>query len=719
MTIPGAHLNGVILDGEVPEAWRLQAGVHPAMLTVTVPESAVPGLLEIPRAQATLTLGSRVVKKLSVIGRAESPNAYVGAVTLADDRYWWGWGDSHVHLHRNVRRRTGLTTRGQWNDVLRPGAVGTLDYKRYSVKASGRPYDGVEILRDVFRQMGIKAPLLLDQKLLRKIPIENLFLDHLGDQAVAQALERLPGFDVTVDPDGRVVVFNWGSGAERAVVGTGSLDSFGQMGPETADRGHIVVNDNRPVRPGKIVALYTPEFELRFNALDLERVSDSGSIERAGPQQLPPMEMQNVGPVSDWALVVNGQRIGQGTYLPIYTQLQTWRNAIPGALLSQLSDKMIRRAFVPGRGGALWAAMQAIGVKDAANERAEWNGRIAMLQQHYRQTYQLPTDWIDMIQELRPYLAATIDRTSGQRAPARVYSDHCVIASTKALYQQTTGKQFYGTNISGYPGDDLVPGEDERPAPVSLTIEDQDQGVIRFNYQLDPFGLSATVLPSHIVPMPERNLRQGRKTPLTFDSYARGGTPPQLSPTSRAAAFFTAIPAHVLYAVEVKPNDVRDLLPEAARKGLNRANGPTMYIRIPPTFETARFAWGANSSRAQVAKPLIEQAFREGRIPNQLRAWCINDAEQSAIGERAASLRAIARGHAAAVWASFVDRPIGAITAPLQDIRVRGAIWSVTHQLSPDGAIETTAALRPQLPRLNPMTYIPDDVQRVAAKTVY
>ena len=142
-----------------------------------------------------------------------------------------------------------------------------------------------------------------------------------------------------------------------------------------------------------------------------------------------------------------------------------------------------------------------------------------------------------------------------------------------------------------------------------------------------------------------------------------------------------------LHRVEIKPQDVAGILPEAARAGLNDALGPPREIFIGPTIETARIRW--LDERAAD----IERIFgaREGE-PN-LQGLVVNE-EADAFG--AASINRIARAAAAQVYAQAGDRIEGTMSGLINpNVRVGGRIKEVDVVMDTNGKATCDLELPP------------------------
>lgn len=725
-----ATLNGVPLLAQ-GVSWRATTGVTPHQAEFSVALSEVAFLLSIPRNEATLVFHGQTWEGLSIIEPGYSSDPNVGKVRVVDRRYWWPF--VHHYQWINRRRRIGTRRRGKWNEKLQQAAASAFEYASFSTyDGAGKAWDAVQLIRYVVEQVDGMWPDVEPGADFKKIPLENVDIDHEGHEAIARVLRSMPGAEITIDPTGRVRVFSWLSGAESWVVGDGHIEIHGAAGPEVVAAGHVELIDRANARPEYIDVLFTPEIEVRFDFVgdDPSEATDGGTISqmnRAGT----PRHIRNVLPLPDFEITDGTKTFYQGTYFAFEDALRLWTS--PPGILSGLTHSIIRRAFVPERG--LWAGIGLAGTLDAKGPVANWSARISAIQGHYRQTFQLPRDWVDRTLSLRPYLVATIDITTGQRAPAMAFSDHAIKASEKGMYldaaARAADKMAYAWNVTGYPGENVeikTEGDDAtQPAPATVQIIDEDQGVIRVAYQVDPYGRGQMVFPSKLENTPTRNWKKSamKTTPVFFNAITKGGKVVALAAKHRLAVILTLVPATSLYRVKIKPEDVSAMLPKAVRDGITDAKGPPKQIRVGPGIETARIAW------SQAASDHIERSFamrnvgKAGWVPEDLttllRQYCVNDGsgESTKKGERGASLQQIALAQAAAYYATTHDRVEGSMTGEMNaELIPQGAIDQVSHQVDGDGAATSTYSLRPTIEPLDIAAYFDASTFRIVFRRV-
>jgi hypothetical protein len=535
--------------------------------------------------------------------------------------------------------------------------------------------------------------------------MENVELDDAGDAAVDRILKYIPEARVWVDYDGTVVFDSRTGGAEAAQVDA--------MRPELVGKGHIVKLSNARLRPSRINVLFTREIEVRFNFK--EPATASGTVALGANDR----KCDNVLPIPDYQLTVSGQSYAEGTWITFPQAMNAWDTL--SSTFGKLDYDILCKAFVPFMD--LWAALQHLG---SQNDIANWAPRLAAVQQHWRQTFRINQRWNDRILSLRPYRVGTIDRTTGSRSPAVAYCDY-VSLGTQRLWlsniRSGTDAQ-YARNYTCYADGDML-GSSNRPAPAIVSIVDEDQGIIRADFQADVIRLTDMVLPGNVVdasvPTAQIDLAGRSFRPLTFDSII-GSTLdniPRLSGEHAIAFILTAIPGAPnnntqLHKVTVGPNDVADIV-----GNIGPCNGPEWNIRIGSNVETARIKWQDSQSA------VIERAFGIGvDVPAAqsaddsavLNTLCVN---YETSGDDGASLKAIAKAAAARVYAHLADRQVGSASGIINGLlRPAGWLAGVVHEVATNGEPTTHLALPEAVPQLSLFGYMDANTRAIVMREV-
>lgn len=703
---PVAKLGGRLLAGSAPVRWTFIDGVQPSTAVFELLKPDVETLLSGGLAPVTLEisggvgLGTEKIDYLYVISEVPADDPNHGRVLVADRRWWWRY--RHVKRDYNVRRRVGFRrVKNPSTQELQPVAEDVW-YAPWSTKDEdgAHPWTAREVVEDVLAAVlkkeqescGYLAPSDVDEQAMHvnDLPIENLNIDESGDEAVARVLRFMPEMTVGVDADGTVRVYSRLSGNE--------VPAITVSGPEIVGGGHVQRIDLPRPRPSAIKVLFSREVEVRYDVEELASTTSSSARDKDD------RFMDNVLPVPDFELGT----WCQGTWITFAEALTAW-GVIPG-LGRALDFDIIRQAMVAFCD--LWSMAQQYG--EGAPD-ADWMGRLAAVQQHYRQTYRINRRWRDRIHSISAYRVAVIDPESGMRAPAVAYSDYAQMGSMRAILAGGL-EGGYVLNVAGSPASkDAEITDAMKPAPARVSVVDSDQGIVRLDFLTDVLHLADRTLPGTVDNAPTTNLRRARFGPIGWDSLPKGNATavPTLATPYRMALIVTVTPgspngAEQLHAITVKPGDIAGLLPPAARAGLNDCRGPIMEVRVSPTPETtAKVAW-MDSYREAIEKVMGVRALSKDETMPDLDPITVN------AGDPLAPLDAIARAMAAAIYASLSDRPQGSKTIPLQStIKLGGWLGSVSWEVTTKGEVLMQLRMREGGPALDMFALMPTSVRRM------
>jgi hypothetical protein len=687
-----ALLGGKPLLGSSDVSWTLREGVRPNIQQFNmVPEDA--DALAGSRGAVKLVMNDITVSGLYVLNSSPGENPNISRVTVADRR--WMWSYKHIRRYYNVRRNIGFK---RIKDPVSPpenlSVIAKVWYAKWSLKDPNGNADPTsskwragDILKDVLKVLSdnetstfgsgfrvLNARLL---ETLRTLDIENLQVNDSGDQAVSRVLSYLPEAGIYIDYSGNATLYSKSSGREANMI---SL-----AGPKIVGQGDVRLVKNDLLRPREVHCLFSYESEVRFDFKESSTDTVTDDTRYA----------ENVLPIPDFSLVVNGETLCQGTFITFDQAFAAW--GAPPGFSGPLTHDLVQKSLVPFMD--LWAG---IGLAGAFAPDADWASRIAAIEIHYRRTYRVQRHWMDKIFALRAYRVSTVDQATGTRAPAIAYSDYCVLTGQRALFNEARGgvaqnDLSYAVNVKGYPLDDIIKTT-SKAAPAHVKILDADQGIIHVDYQIDPYRLFEAILPGlmtlsgsegsvapdglPLIAGPSADITN-RGRPISYDAVGKSHIDniPKLSKNHKIALILTAIPAspndeRVFYRVVVKPSDVRGILPAPAGNAL----GPIMEIQIGAAVETARVPWlDARSSD-------IEKLFGIGNDvnPPNLKDLVLNDSATNTNG--AASLQAISRAAAARIYASLVNRFEGEMAADMNGgLHPDGWLSEVNHTIAPNG----------------------------------
>lgn len=648
-----------------------------------------------------------IVTNLWVLNIEPGPNAYISAVTVADRRWFWSYG--HIIRRYNMRRNIGIK-RILANDEFAVAfdRAPEVQYWKWSLDGN-HVWVPVTMATDLMSRVaeienefhGETFNVVLDELVgsrIRNLPIEELTIDDPGDAAVRRMLTYLPEAGITVDYDGTVVIFARASGREKEIAEA--------LMPEIWEEGHTDLVKNNLIRPKEVHVLFTREVELRFDFIE-EVLAARATITDEPLGEL--RRMENVLPLPDYQLTVNGRTLVRDTWITMDDAFRAWGNLPIQGVTRALDHDMVQRAFIPEMG--LWTILQLAGQRpDGQGDLANWPGRVAAVEAHYRQTFRINRRWMDRMLSLRDYRLATIDPQSGQRGPARAYGDYAVLYTQRSLWRNhAQGKPFdWAINRSAFPTGGNF-DRDAEPSPAVVRVVDHDMGVIQVDYVgTNPLsGDTRTVLPSTVFidSMPTSDLRNPQNRPLTWDMIHNAINPPRLSPAFRLAVILTVVPAspnseQQLHRVVIKPGDIRGLLPPSQTNGLDDAKGPVMEIRIGADVEVARVQWKDDKSAE------IEKIFGLTEGTPDLTGLVLNEGPDTDLA-KGASINQIARARAAAIYASLVDRYEGEMTGYMNGgVRLVGWADEIIHSVDARGVATTRLAFPPDVPQMSLFSFL-------------
>lgn len=732
-------LDGFPLLGSAAESWALRAGVQPVEMGFELAPFHVSELFKreqgSPGRAVTLETPSGTYENLVLRWEDPAENMHLGRIVCCDRRAFWP--RKHVYRMINIRRNVGtkrLTNASPLPELQ--AVVERARFAKWSLAPGIVPWNVARMLPDVFQEVflgefrhrGLRPDLIIEPEIattLLSLPVDGLRIDDPGDSAIQRLLAVLPEANVYVDRRGRVIVYSMITGRERDLV---------TASPEKVGRGHIIFSSRRFWAPKYIDVLFTREHEIRFDFIESATVrtaaqefpTDSSIDPNSPPNNLGSRSMENVLPVPDFSLVVDGETVVQGTWITIEQAIRAWSlpAGVPG---TQLTFDQLRRAFLPHTD--LWASLLQAGRQAP---EVDWPARIAALQQHYRRTFRLPRDWWDSIRSARANRISIVETVRGQRAPALVFADHAYVGTERSFLRKRgdnpggppgpdgAGGQLnewaYYTNVRGYPGEGKWDAT-TRPMPAELVIIDEDQGIVQIHPKLDPWRTYEEILPGIVVNGPNGDPTD-TKAPIAWNAanIESAAAEIQLQADYKVAIILSVVPGAPnntvgLYAVRVTLEDVRSLLPKMVVPGL----GAPMEVRVGPQIEPARIAWADGQAA------VIKQAFEGSADATAVlrgTGLVLNDQPQDKIGISGASLQSIARAYAASIFAQWADRFVGAAQFHPIQLVPTGRVDAVTDTIAPNGEPSTGIALPEALPSFDPFAYMSSDTRAIIMKLV-
>ena len=669
-------LGGVPLDMQdgATHSWSLTSGVQAHQQAFIIHKDLAAEIVKRGQKQLTEFVGTRVRNKsipvgplsfvvnhsdgekvtihgLYVINQLPASDPNFVSVVVADFR--WLWTRIHIERSYNLRRKTcqrRLLGDGTPTPVQIAPNSPDYGFRRASVQADGTPYTARDVLEDVLTELVGPKNFTIDVT-PNLDPIETFELRDPGPAAMLRVLAKLPGIEIAPTLAGKIRAFN-------------SLD---QSEVKTAERvegsrifggGEWRVVDFSFLRPPQVDVLFERDVEVRFD-YKTEGAQPATAKRTTKGKEEP--TLQNVMPVPDIFIPINGKPIVRGTWVTVESYLAALEELgdFPKQALRALTDEDIRKAYLPGWSLLLMRFVKVAGSGALGGSDAVWARRIAALQQHWRRTFRIHPTWIDKIKAWKPIRTAVIDEETGTRARSEAFFDYIVKPSVRAVSE--FGNAFLGYRVDAF-AEDLA---DAQPSPVDFTVVDQDEGVFTLAARVDPFGIGAAIAPGTIDTFPESNAANE----LANWMGARGEGIP-LDAAWSIATVLTVVPEQPnddgrLYRQTVTPTQAHELLPKGS------ALGPTkgMPWEVFSSLTQARSFWVDGDGGVQ-----IKQSIWEGTpMPNRLLA---NPDE----------LLAVAKAQAARIYATLIDRGMGRMTVSIDPTVVpTGNLKTVTHGLRRSG----------------------------------
>ena len=721
MTAPRATLGGIPVLAVDPVAWAVVSGTAPYMARFSVHKSRWEELkaqigsdvtLEITRAGRKML----TVEKVTPLYEVQQPDPHRRGVIVADRR--WRWAYDVIIRDFNMVRKTGdRTLLGA--DVL-PVPVGLqqsvdqFDYMRYSLDDEQTRWTGKRMVASVLDDLVGSEDWTLDDwpiqgdDELGQMSIQNIILRDAGNMALGRALANVPGSDVYVDLAGKVHVF------DTTDVGA-AKNRLDELEPPKVSGEIVRVIDKAAVRPREIHVFYVRELEMRF---DFEEAGDTSSSVAPGEEN--DMTCDNVVPLPDpTTTMADGRVLPQGTWVKFWEALAAWELARQNdAVDSQpWNFDTIRKHWCFDLEGQLGAK----GTDFSTN--ANISARVAMIRQHYRQTFQINRRWMDRLRDLKAWRVGVLDTNTATRGPALAWSQYCIKASSKAVGiiarkgLGDDGAREY-TNVDQYPG---IDGElnSKECTQALVSVVDKDLGIVRVGYSPGPFQLIEATYPSMMVDqsgenrVPTRNLALQNELPICIGGKIGEAGSLELDPNFKIAFLLTGIPAapnneRQCHREEITLADISTVFTKEF--GLAEGRGPVLEIFVPPNSVTARFGWRATSEARETAKEVV--GFDEADAADAGIEGPSLPGYEFVNGEREVRPNAISQ--AASALVGFADKVEG-VHVQVMDSEVRpvGNIRSVDHVLDTTGEMSSSVTFSKDPPAMDAFGLQPMGARRM------
>lgn len=693
-----AWLNDVPLDASATVTWAETVGIEPYVAPVTADRKFLDKLSFAEPLTLTIKAGGRtgVYESLFLMGEVGTVDRNRKTVLLADQRIWW----KRIHLFRryNIRTRSGSRRREDADGEIPLEVAQVADdvtFKPFSLRDGSIPWKPDLVVEDLLRELTQRTPggSFFNLGETGGIPnrrlIDNLEIDDSGDNALGIALAHLPGLMPTVTREGGVYLVNTlDYESARRVVEE-------EAGEEVFFAGHPIFADLKPIRPKSVRVLFAREQELRVDCVD---TNDTVSADEPFAQ--------NVAPIPDPSLVVNGEALTQGTYVTFAELLSGWAADMGGLDLPPITDTIIRENWVISYLSRLYGQLGIL------SPDVDWVRRIATIYTHYRQTWRINRRYMDAIYSLRPYRVSLLDPETGTFAASAVYADWSVLYSEKGLINQEDSLHV-AQSIAGGIGP-TTPLADGEVAPCRLVVVDAEQGIVRFAFATDLYGHVKQIVPSQLDNVPTLQPDDWASEGYFADGTDSGdGVALDLSAEYRAAFVVTVAPGSPnstkqLHAIEIGSDDegLADYLP--ATVGPVEGTGPDWDLRVGAQIAAARFAW-RHTNRDDILRSIGVEGDYEP-LSEEVAADLLTNPDE---------LRELAYASVAGLLSGMADHLIGQKVVGFNpDIRVEGSINAIQHTVAPNGTVLTRISMQEQARPIDFLAMLPPSARRVFLREV-
>lgn len=595
----------VKVSGHASIAWKFQTGVAPYTTILSCTDDDWDRLLKNKVAtEVTLRIvDSRGVKtdikKVSILHKVASGKPTVTSFVVADRR--WKWDRVLIARAYNISRKTGDVN--FFNQVLPIEAAVTTaayDYRAYSLKGGDEVWTARAAFEDALHQLEDPNDVRFDAGFSAsdEFSLQNVILRDQGDVALARLMAFIPGTNVWIDRDGKVQVINtFDQDAAEAHLKT--------LPPATWDGDKSVMIDRAKIRPKRVNVYYEREIEAVLS------YSDNLAAGTFTTPNRDVLYIENVIPTVDPETTIfeydpetnktSKKTVGPGTFV----EVRAWLEAM---------DKVKRQGSQPWNFDTIkvwWLAgniegalmpdeLRGKGKDDTTNVLSA----IQALKDNFRQTFRISRRYMQRLQSIEAIRATLLDPVTGRRQPSSVWSQVCLIPTTKGM--KTVSRDNPDAAGMYYNIDTLPEFEDQLvktpPGPQRLNFLDPEAGIFRLDTLADPYGGVASLIPCHVVnasgqlDVPSYNLIDQDKKAVGAGMRLQNGTNEIfLAPTMEFKAMVTIVTGApnnkgAFHVEAVDPADLADKF-EGSKFRIQEGEGPVLEMFIPASEVTARFAW--------------------------------------------------------------------------------------------------------------------------------
>jgi len=742
-----ATLNGVPLNLTSGVEWSYTYGVEPYARVFEVTRSRAAKILSSAKnGQVTLAMQSSGYPKVTVENLWITSTHPTGENTLGlvieDAR--WKLRRQLVTREYNTRRVTGDKRRrgNQLQNIEIQLVVADVAYHWASLN-DGKRWTATEILQDIMFEMFDTSSSTFSSGEFRggweiqegadrfAIDIEGLVLDKdPGSAALARVLAYIPGASLYMDPSGKAIVTNDLDGSETLAL-KNAPPRYRNL------PGEVERIDRSNTRPQAVKVYFEPDPEIRFEYDEDVQTGPTLSTSTVRPEkgrELPTLE--NVLPVVDAELTVNGKTVVMGTWLPINEWIEAvnnkddepplppWWQFTPN-LPSPLDPRFNKTGRFPPLSMALIRAHylsgfylmrhQLVQTWNLGQKNVVWERRINALATHFRRTFRIIPAFMAKLRGIRAVRASIMDVETGERGKAEAFFDYFLIPTRRGVGRGKDNARNLGYNIKGYPRDSAgVPTAGTSlagafAAPVDVVVVNAEAGIFTLGWRADPWGEGAKLAQGHI------------EDPDSISKLIAVGAH-TLANVSFDVGWKLAV---VLTGYPISPNNNDRLLrldvdPIRAVEKLGafvsggfKSIGPEWHVSVGSGVDTARIAWIDTADNKK--NPILEAIWGDPFFVSENRWGALFDTHLT----NTTSLEAIALASAARVYGGMLDRTEGEQYVAMDPkIVPTGSMSRVSHAILGNGNAITHMIFEPIAKGPNVYSMLPDGVRKVIQKRV-
>lgn len=706
--------------------WQVRAGLAAPIQGWIVPREIAQKIVALYAGrEIELLLDTVTVKRVIVLGLTFAqlgplPAPDLRTLLFTDVRWLWtrGW------LVRDVNtRRKGADTHYLGAEVPIDAQTPIFDvqYQPWSLMGSNQPYTYAPFMGSLLEYASRAVPAGMNKIAWQIDPatfiqgnnrvVEEVKLDDMIPQGLARAVAAFPGRSIFPDLDGVVHVSDAAFGAEKALVSGLNPDK-----PMT-NAGHMAWVDMSGSRPSSYGVLFTPEFEVKLWA----DVNASPSLPTQTQANADDPFLTPVLKIPDKILTVTStppggstvtRKLAQGSYAPQSDVFKAWGAPSDfGRPIPALTDDIVRKHYL-----GPWLEINYV-MRSVPDPDPIWAARIRETKRSYRVRFQANPVFWDKVLDAIPKRAAVLDQATGTRADSPVFAGFALRPKIRwfAAAVRKLGHNVRGLGSYNGASDDGIAAKDQplgassanQSAPCKVHIEDFDQGIFFFEWEVPSDGLYSAIAPSPIEYEPNLD-------PKSYAGQVALATKWQsqkLVSRFKLATIISCVPAAPnsdkrLFRVDVKLDDAEAYLGNGARP---TGKGPVKMLRVGPQLLTPRFAW-------------TDDANTSGKI---LKAFGCGDnvsANESAIETNLTvdylrpvnyetEIKPLATAMAAADLATQHDHYEGTLKIPMKIVNPIGSVNMVTYRVTKDESVTILSATG-ESPAVDVFALLPDTARK-------